>query len=96
MAGSRTRKRVEVTKQRSIYLKCLDCSGGSARGVTLCSVLDCPLWEYRCGYHISSKRYQERIETAFAKQTYAILELKSHWLDQGEFSKKIIAGLCSI
>jgi hypothetical protein len=79
---------VEVTKQRSIYLKCLDCSGGSAKEVTLCNILDCPLWEYRCGYHISSKRYQERIETAFAKQTDAILELKSIGLTKASFLKK--------
>jgi hypothetical protein len=77
-----------MTKQRAIYLKCLDCSGGSAKEVTLCNILDCPLWEYRCGYHISSKRYRERIETAFAKQTDAILELKSIGLTKASFLKK--------
>jgi hypothetical protein len=77
-----------MTKQRAIYLKCLDCSGGSPKEATLCDLFDCPLWEYRCGYHISSKRYQERIETAFAKQTDAILWLKGNGLTKASFLKK--------
>jgi len=74
-----------MTKQRAIYLKCLDCSGGSAKEVTLCIMFDCPLWPYRCGYHISSGRYSERIRTAFSKNTEDIQELQREGLDMPKF-----------
>ena len=74
-----------MTKQRAIYLKCLDCSGSSPKEVTLCSLFDCPLWPYRCGYHISSGRYSERIRTAFSKNTEDIEELQREGLDMAAF-----------
>jgi len=74
-----------MTRQRAIYLKCLDCSGCSPKEVTLCQIFDCPLWEFRCGYHISSVRYQERIKTAFSKNTEDIRELRRDGLDMADF-----------
>jgi len=74
-----------MTKQRAIYLNCLDCSGGSPKEVTLCVLFDCPLWEYRCGYHISSGRYRERIQKAFSKNTEDIRELRREGLDMADF-----------
>lgn len=74
-----------MTKQRAIYLNCLDCSGGSSKEVTLCVLFDCPLWEYRCGYHISSGRYRQRIQVAFSKNTEDIRELRRESLDMADF-----------
>jgi hypothetical protein len=38
-----------ATQAKSIKAKCLDCSGDVLRNVTLCSVVECPLWLYRFG-----------------------------------------------
>lgn len=70
-----------MTKQKAIYLKCLDCSGGSAKDVTLCTLFECPLWEYRCGFHVTSGRYAKRIEAAFSKLTPDIQELRREGLE---------------
>ena len=34
---------------KAIRKKCMECSAGSAREVSLCPVHDCPLWEWRFG-----------------------------------------------
>ena len=39
-----------VTPMKAIRLKCLDCSGGSANEVKLCTVTKCPLYRYRFGH----------------------------------------------
>jgi len=54
------------SKSRAIYLKCLECSGNNRTEVVLCTLKECPLWEYRCGYHISHKKYKEKIEKTFS------------------------------
>ena len=42
-----------MTPLRAIYLKCRDCSSGSALEVKLCPAQDCPLWAYRSGHNPS-------------------------------------------
>lgn len=49
---------------KAIQAKCLECSGGSPKEITLCHIFDCPLWEYRFGYSIKTTRYKRRMETA--------------------------------
>jgi hypothetical protein len=83
-AGSRTRKRVEVTRQKAIALKCLECSG-SSKEVTLCHLFDCPLWEFRCGYSISTTRYKQRIESAFSRYTKDLEEIRKLGVDTAFF-----------
>jgi len=39
----------KMTPMRAIRAKCMDCSNGSTNEVTLCPVLDCPLYVYRSG-----------------------------------------------
>jgi hypothetical protein len=39
----------KLTPLRAIRLKCLDCSGMSAKEVRLCPIQRCPLFEYRFG-----------------------------------------------
>jgi len=53
----------QMNKSQAIRAKCLDCSG-SPKEVTLCHVVDCPLWPFRFGYSVKDKRYKERMETA--------------------------------
>lgn len=77
-----------MTRQRAIYLKCLECSGESAREVTLCSSLDCPLWEYRCGCSLDSRRYAERVKAAFTKDTEAAREIRSLGLGIADYLEK--------
>ena len=38
-----------MTRQKAIRLKCIDCCGGQANEVRLCTAFKCPLWEYRMG-----------------------------------------------
>lgn len=55
-------------KSQAIRKYCLECSGGSPKDVTLCNIVDCPLWLFRFGYSVKDKRYQKRMEVA--KRTY--------------------------
>jgi len=74
-----------MTKQRAIYLKCLDCAAGDRKEVLFCVIFDCPLWPYRCGYHISSGRYRDRVERAFNIFTQIVAELRREGLDMADF-----------
>jgi len=74
-----------MTKQRAIYLKCLDCAAGDRKEVLFCVVFDCTLWEYRCGCHISSARYRERIQHAFKTFTRIVAELRHEDLGISNF-----------
>ena len=74
-----------MTKQRAIYLKCLDCAADDRTEVLFCTIFDCPLWPYRCGYHISSKKYRSRMERAFQTFTQIVAELRREGLDARNF-----------
>lgn len=56
-----------MSKAKAIKNKCLNCSSGSPKEVTLCHIAYCNLWPYRFGYSIKDKRYQKRMETARRK-----------------------------
>jgi len=58
-----------MTRNEAIRKKCLECSGGSPKEVTICHHFDCPLWWYRCGSPPTSKAYKERMKTA--KKNYS-------------------------
>lgn len=55
-------ERIPLPKR--IHDKCLDCSGGSHKEVTLCPVFDCPLWEVRFGYPFGNRQYIGRMNLA--------------------------------
>jgi len=40
-----------VTPVKAIRTKCLDCSAGSAKEVTLCPITRCPLYPFREGHN---------------------------------------------
>lgn len=75
----------KLTKQKAIAKYCKDCSGNSAKEVTLCILFDCPLWEYRCGYHISSNSYSPRIRNAFRNYESDVKELRTMGFTIGNF-----------
>ena len=58
-----------MNKSQAIRAKCLDCGGGSPKEVTLCQIVDCPLWQFRFGYSNKDKRYKKRMGAA--KRNYA-------------------------
>lgn len=49
------------SRARAIKLNCLECAGGSPREVTLCHLIDCPLWPFRFGYSIKDRRFEKRM-----------------------------------
>lgn len=53
-----------MNKPLAIKTYCFECAGGSNKEVTLCVVFDCPLWEWRFGYPMKSKRFWQRMKTA--------------------------------
>ena len=81
-----------MTKQRAIYLYCLECSGGNAIEVTFCHLIDCPLWQYRCGYHVKTNRYKRRIEHALIRNKSAVEELVNMDIDMAKFKHPEVAG----
>jgi len=40
----------KLTPIKAIRAKCLDCSCGQYKEVSLCPAKNCPLWEYRNGH----------------------------------------------
>ena len=67
-----------MNKARAIKLNCLDCSGDSPKEVTLCHIVECPLWPFRFGYSTKDKRYKKRMESAkrnYPKEYQEISEL---------------------
>ena len=63
-------------KARAIRDYCLDCAGESSKEVTLCTAVDCPLWEYRVGSHVSSKVYKGRMATAVRNYAEDITDIR--------------------
>ena len=53
-----------MTKSKAIKIYCLECSGSKPKEVTICPIVDCPLYPYRFGYSAKDKRYQKRMEAA--------------------------------
>lgn len=78
-------KKTRLTRAKAIAKYCRECSGDSPKEVTLCSILSCPLWEYRCGCHTSSKSYKARIRGAFKRYESEVAELKRAGLNRGDF-----------
>lgn len=64
----------------AIRKKCLGCAG-STKEVTLCHILDCPLWPYRTGSGLESVKYRERMSLAKAKYKKEIEELRNMEVD---------------
>ena len=64
-----------MSNAQAIKQKCLDCSGGAPKEVTLCLIVQCPIWPYRCGYSLRDKRYKERMEATEKKYPKEYQEL---------------------
>ena len=80
-----------MSKSQAIKKKCLDCSGGSPKEVTLCIIIDCPLWPYRLGFSTKDKRYKKRMQSAkrrfpqeFAEVIRAIRDRSENTADSSE------------
>lgn len=52
-----------MNKSQAIKLKCLDCNS-CKKDITLCHLVDCPLWSFRFGYSMKDKRYKRRMKAA--------------------------------
>jgi len=52
-----------LNKSQAIKAQCLDCAG-SPKEVTLCHIVNCPLYPFRFGYSIRDKRFKKRMEAA--------------------------------
>ena len=52
-----------MNKSHAIKAKCHDCAG-SPKEVTLCHIVNCPLYPFRFGYSIRDKRFKKRMEAA--------------------------------
>jgi hypothetical protein len=87
-----------MKKREAIRLHCLEYSGGSPKEVTLCQIVDCPLWEYRFGYSIKSKQFMVRMEKAkrnYPNEYQAMLDYVSDLIRKGDipFRKGLIDTL---
>jgi len=74
-----------MIRSEAIKKKCLECSGDSHKEVTLCPVLDCPLWPYRTGRHIRTKSYKERIRKAKKRYSNDFEEMRKEGIDVSKF-----------
>lgn len=69
-----------LNKANSIKQKCLECVG-SPKEVSLCHVVDCPLWLHRFGYSAGNKKFRKRIEVARDRYPEEFAEVRSLVLD---------------
>lgn len=53
-----------MTRSKAIKGYCLECSGGSAKEVTMCPIPDCSLYPFRFGNSPKSVVYKKRMKTA--------------------------------
>ena len=49
VGSRRPRRAAKPTPLKAILLKCLDCCGGEATAVRLCTIFRSPLWRVRMG-----------------------------------------------
>ena len=77
-----------MNKTRAIKKNCLDCYGGSPLDVTLCVIIDCPLWEHRLGCSPRSREYQERVTKAIKAHPRIVEEIVGAGVDMAYFSCK--------
>jgi hypothetical protein len=73
-----------MNKSKAIKQYCLECSGESPKEVTLCHIVDCPLWQFRFGYSIKDKRFKKRIEAAQRKYPEEYREMLQILKEYGE------------
>jgi hypothetical protein len=45
---------------KALRLRCIDCSGGSANEVRLCTAMQCPAWPFRMGSNRGARRRARR------------------------------------
>jgi len=81
------------TKIRAIADKCLDCSGDSPKEVTLCQVVECPLWEYRTGNHLTTRSYQARMTGAIERCPVEVEEIISSGVSKVAFFANLGANI---
>ena len=74
---------MKISRARAVKEKCVDCSGFSAKEVTLCQVFNCPLWPFRfgAGYSMGSKPFNERMERAKKQFPKEIEEIRKTLLE---------------
>ena len=51
-----------MNRSQAIKAHCLECSGDSAKEVTLCVMFDCPLYPYRFGNSPGCRAYKRRMD----------------------------------
>jgi len=76
-----------MTKAKAIKSFCFECAGDSNKEVTLCTVFDCPLWEYRTGQSTKSSVYRRRMDTALKNYADEVAGMMADGLEIGRFSK---------
>lgn len=64
------------TKAKAIKEFCFECSGDSAKEVTLCVCPGCPLWPYRTGNHLTSTVYKKRMATAAVNYAEEVTDIR--------------------
>jgi len=79
-----------LTKAEAIKAKCQECETGP-KGVTLCHLIDCPLWEFRFGNSMSSKYFWERMKKAqktYEKDFRNMIKVLKDYIRTPDFSLK--------
>lgn len=69
-------KQKRPNKLKRIREFCFGCAGDSAKEVTLCAAVDCQLWEYRTGNHVSSPVYKGRMATAIKNYPEEVADIR--------------------
>jgi len=75
-----------MTKAKAIRQYCFECAGEMSLEVTLCSVVDCPLWPYRTGHGLDSAAYRQRLALAIKNHAPEMQSLLRAGVDMALFA----------
>lgn len=81
-----------MSRAKAIQQYCSECAN-SPKEVSLCQLIDCPLYPYRFGYSSNDKRYKKRMETAkknYPKDYQEMLNILSDNLSDKPNSPEIV------
>lgn len=77
-----------MNRAKAIQKYCIECAGDSAKEVTMCHIIDCPLWQFRTGNGIKSKVYKKRIALSRTKYPDDWQEIDALVVGKQEFARK--------
>jgi hypothetical protein len=67
-----------LSRPRAVKEYCVECSGGTPQEVTICGLVDCPLWGFRFGGSPDSPSFKRRMSDAKERKPEEFKDAYAH------------------